>query len=63
MTKNQHRQFMRWLNEFADAREEYHMAGSRPTDTEAQLVSKQASQKMIHAEQKLVQLFNSINER
>jgi len=51
---------MRWLNQFADARESYHGARGAPTALEAAAQRKWASAEMIHAEQKLVQLFNSI---
>lgn len=60
MTKNQHRQFMRWLNEFADGREQYHQSGGAPTVAEQTLERRMGSERMVHAQTKIVQLFNSL---
>lgn len=63
MTKNQHRQFMRFLNEFAGAREDYHMSGGVGNYIEQIEARKDASKRMIHAKKKLVQMFNSIEKK
>lgn len=59
MTKNQHRQFLRWLNEFANGREQYNNSGGRPTAIEMREARREGSRRMAHAQEKLVQLFNS----
>lgn len=63
MTRNQNYQFNRFLNEFADARADYNMAGSAGDVYEQIEARKEASKRMIVAKKKLVQMFNSMEKK